>query len=387
MSPISKACDLKGNQKVFYLQIGRVASCERAESEVIDDVGNIESYVNQWQQESYQLTQGVELPGCKHCWREEQQGRISYRQKSLGSNHNTIELYISNLCNHMCSYCSPKYSSLWQESVQTQGIFQNISQSARQNLTPVPEPTNTDHWLQQIQDYIQTCQDRSVNLKLLGGEPLMQQRNLEKLLQMNCNKIKTLEINTNLNPPNNKFLLWLLDQIDPDQFSITISLDATPAWNHVPRAGFDRDRFESNLSLLQRHGIQFSINSTVSVLSLFDLTNFIAWRDKHGFDVSFFKIQNPDCLDPLHVPYQFRQRIWQQIKHLNVDPIIAEILQHQNKSVDLKLFEQYNYMSQYFSRASIDPKHLSNDLFVEYWSWLVDHVDRKLSINENSPSV
>lgn len=377
MSPVSKACGLKGNQKTFYLQISKVASCCRAHGEVIDDVRTVESYINQWQQESDQLAQGIELPGCEHCWREEQQGRISYRQQSVHNNHNQIELYISNLCNHMCSYCSPKYSSLWQESVQTQGMLRDISLSAKQNLQPLPHPASTDHWLQQIQDYVQTCPDRSVFLKLLGGEPLMQQRNLQKLLDMNSNKIRTLSINTNLNPPSNKFLLWLLEHMDRDQLSITISLDATPAWNHVPRAGFDQDRFESNLSLLQHHGIPFKFNSVVSVLSLFDLPGFAAWRDLQRFDLSFVKLYNPDCLDPRYVPAQFRQRIWQQIKHLDVDPIITEILQHKEESIDLKLFEQYNYMSQYFSRTNIDPKHLPNDLFVEYWTWLNDHINTK----------
>ena len=277
----------------------------------------------------------------------------------------------------MCSYCSPKYSSLWEESIQTQGTFQNISSTAKNNLTVTQPVTDVAYWVEQIQDYIQTCDDDSVSLRLLGGEPLMQQRNLEKLLGLNSNKIKTLALHTNLNPPTNKFLTWMLDNIDIAKLKITISLDATPAYNHVPRAGFDQTRFLSNLELLQNKNVNFNFNSVLSVLSIFDLENFIAWQDCNNFKIDFTKLHNPDCLDPQYVPLKFRERIWQTIKHLNLDPVIVETLTQPDDLVDLKLFEQYNYLTQYFERSNIDPAQVNNALFVEYWTWLGNFVQER----------
>lgn len=377
ITPASKACSHKGNQKVFYLQINQVASCCRAHSDTIDSRRTVDSYIEQWQHESQQLVDGIELDGCQHCWRDEHQGKISYRQQLDLAGINQIELFLSNLCNHMCSYCSPKYSSLWEESIQTRGIFQNISLTAKNNLIATQPVTDVAYWVEQIQDYIQTCDDNSVSLKLLGGEPLMQQRNLEKLLGFNSNKIKTLALHTNLNPPTNKFLIWIIDNIDITKLKITISLDTTPDYNHVPRAGFDRERFLLNLELLQDKNVKFNFVAVLSILSIFDLENFIVWRDNGDFKIEFFKLNNPDCLDPQYVPLKFRERIWQTIKHLNLDPIIVETLTQPDNLVDLKLFEQYNYLTQYFERSNIDPIQVNDALFVEYWTWLTEFVKEK----------
>ena len=379
MNPVSKSCELKSNQKVFYLQFNQVASCCRAHTDQLDTSKTIADYQQKWQQESQQLINGVELDGCQVCWVDERQGKISYRQQAT-DNTNVIQLYLSNLCNHMCSYCSSKYSSLWEESIKTHGVFQNISLTANNNLKETPLPADINHWLKQIQNYINTCNDNSVSLTLLGGEPLMQQRNLEKLLNLNSNKIKKLQFHTNLNPPNNKFLIWILDNISVDKLKITISLDSSPEYNHVPRAGFNQTNFLSNLKLLQNKNIKFNFNSVISVLSIFDLESFINWRDVNNFNITFTKIYNPDCLDPQYVPLEFRERIWKKINHLPLESIITEILQQPDNIVDLKLFEQYNYLSQYFERTGIIPTQINNELFVEYWTWLTRFINEKFNL-------
>jgi organic radical activating enzyme len=375
--PASKACSLKGNQQIFYLQINQVASCCRAQSDTLDTTRTVNSYISQWQHESQQLVDGIELAGCKVCWRDEHQGKISYRQQSKLDDGKTIEVFLSNLCNHMCSYCSPKYSSLWKESIQTRGVFRNVSSTAKNNLIVNQTSADIGYWLEQIQDHIHNSDDNSVSLRLLGGEPLMQQRSLKKLLGFNSNKIKKLSLTTNLNPPTNKFLIWILDNIDIAKTTITISIDATPDYNHIPRSGFNQTRFLSNLKLLQDKNVNFYFNSVVSVLSIFDLENFIAWKDAGNFRLEFNKLHNPNCLDPQYVPSQFRERIWQKIGHLNLDPIIIETLTQPDDLVDLKLFEQYNYLTQYFERSNIDPAQVNNALFVEYWTWLGNFVQER----------
>jgi len=112
-------------------------------------------------------------------------------------------------------------------------------------------------------------------------------------------------------------------------------------------------------------------------LSIFDLKNFIRWKEHNNFNIKFYKLNNPECLDPQYVPRQFRQAIWNQISHLDVPPIISEVLHQADNIVDLKLFEQYNYLTQYFSRVEIDPEQIPNELFVEYWTWLTQHINER----------
>jgi organic radical activating enzyme len=362
----SKSCSLKGRQKVFYLQTNTVSSCCRAYPIELDSTQTIDDYLNIWDLESQQLDQGIQLDGCKQCWQAENQGKISYRQqKGISKNTSLIELYMSNLCNHMCSYCSPKLSSVWEESINTVGMFKNISNTAKHNLQPTTKiGNNPDYWIDQVQDHIASLPNDSVALKLLGGEPLMQQRNLEKLLSLNNNKIKILSITTNLSPPNNKFLLWILYNFPKSKLKIEISLDATPDYNHVVRAGFDRDQFLINFALLKDKAINYKINSVLSVLNIFDLANF-EFFDKN---IQYLKINNPDCLDPVLVPWNIRQTILKNL--VNTNPIVVETLSAPVQDNPVRLLEQYNYLTQYFERAKIVVEDINNELFQTWWKWL-----------------
>ena len=376
MSVLSKSCDLKGNQKIFLLQQNQIGSCCRAYKNTIEPGQTLDYFLNKWNQESKLLDQGVEIVDCNHCWHDEHQGTVSYRQQ-LNSTDNIIELFLNNLCNQMCSYCSPKFSSQWQDSIEDHGQFRNISGTAKSNLQ-VPPTVNVDQsfWIDEIKNYINQCEDNSVVLKLVGGEPLMQINNLKQLLSFNLNKIKTLSIITNLNPPQNKFLHWLLENIPREKLLIIVSLDATPAYNNLPRAGFDPDRFNTNLALLDKNKIDYYFSSVISVLSIFDLVNFLPWIDQTGHRARFNMINNPDCLSSEHIPIEFRTKILNQLQSV-VPDIVKEALQKDNTVVDLKLFEQYNYLRQYFERNQIDPGSVSNNYFAEYWNWLTVHMNMK----------
>jgi len=369
----SKSCLLKGRNQSFYLQTNKISSCCRAHPTELDRSNTINDYLDIWSQESQLLDQGVQLDGCKHCWQAEDQGQISYRQQtSISDNVTLIDLNMSNLCNHMCSYCSPKFSSIWEDSINTAGMFKNISTTAKHNLQPtITLNNNLDYWLSQVQDHIASLPDNSVTLKLLGGEPLMQQRNLEKLLVLNTGKIKMLSITTNLNPPNNKFLLWVLDNFPKLKLKIEISLDATPDYNHVVRAGFDRDRFLTNFVLLKDNAINYKIKSVLSVLNIFDLVNFELFDQ----NIEYFKINHPDCLDPVLVPGDIRQTILKNL--VNTNPIVVDVLTATAQPNPVRLLEQYNYLTQYFERAKIVVEDINNELFQTWWEWLTTEVGNR----------
>jgi organic radical activating enzyme len=327
-----------------------------------------------WAQEKQQLDQGVEIENCQVCWKDEAAGRVSYRQQNATSTVNFIELYLNNVCNHMCSYCSPKFSSTWEESIKTQGHFNNISNSARRNLEINNLTVDNTYWTDQIEDYIGSQPDNSITLKLLGGEPLMQQRNLERLLSLNNNKIKTLCVHTNLNPPSNKFLIWLLETFPKEKLQIEISIDASPDYNHVVRGGFDKDRFLENLSLLKKYKITYKLTPVISVLSIFDTVNFVKWNAKEGHPVKYHRVSNPECLQPTLIPLEFRQEI---LKYLvTPGPLFQDILTDTTQPNPARLLEQYNYLTEYFKRVNIDTCTIDNSLFQTWWTWLEKTVNK-----------
>jgi sulfatase maturation enzyme AslB (radical SAM superfamily) len=265
----------------------------------------------------------------------------------------------------MCSYCSPKFSSQWQDSVQQHGKFKGISASANNNLEIALADNKTDYWIDQLGEYLSQCPDNSVSIKLLGGEPLMQKQNLQQLLELNSSRVSKLVINTNLNPPSNKFLIWVLEKFPRDKLQFEISLDASPEYNAVPRAGFDCNRFYHNLELLKQHQIEFVFLSVVSVLSVFDITNFQHWLSTNGYTARFFNLNNPDCLDAKYLPDSVKQSVWKESL-----PDVAKQALLPSNLIDLKLFEQYNYLKQYFDRTNVD--HTQNAQFASYWDWLTE---------------
>ena len=363
----SKSCDRKGKEKVFRLHLNQAASCCQAYPTDLDHTKTIDYYSDLWQQERQQLDQGQEILSCETCWKKENKGLQSYR--TMTEAYNIIEIFTSNLCNQMCSYCSPKFSSTWQESISTDGEFKNISATAKLNQSvPKIVTDHQEHWIQEINQYIAQQPKNSIELTLLGGEPLMQIHSLQRLLEMNTGQVQRLVIQTNLNPPSQRFLFWILENFPREKLVFNVSIDSTPEYNHVPRAGFRQDVFTSNLKLLKDHSVTCRFASVISVTSIFDIANFCKFLESTGYSATFSQLNNPDCLDPIYLPDQFKQQILDT--QIPLPDLVTEILNTDTKTVDLKLFEQYNYLKQYFTRAGIDPTKTPNALFNQYWTWL-----------------
>ena len=351
---MSYACRAKGLEKSFRLNTGQAASCCKSYTESFDQ--NLPELLELWQQESERMSRGEAVASCEQCWRDEAAGKTSLRQ-TLNAHpalENKIDIYISNLCNHMCSYCSPKFSSMWQRSIEQQGEFELISRSARENqsvdIRLGADQEIIDRNLEQIRQYVKQQPDNSVVISLLGGEPLMQHRGLNRILEFDQQKVKRLVIITNLAPPSSKFLNQILDRVDNKRLLLHISLDTAPAYNHIPRHGFDQKQFEKHFALIQDRGIEHTVLSTVSALSAFTLPQFELWCTNNNIQPTFQSLQNPACLQVAGLPKSVKQRIYQ-----SVDPaFLNHELHWQLTTPDparVQQIELYNYLRQYFART------------------------------------
>lgn len=353
---MSYACQAKGLEKSFRLNTGQAASCCKSYTESFDQ--NLPELLRIWEQENQQMQQGTQVASCEQCWRDEAAGKTSLRQ-TLNAHpalENKIDIYISNLCNHMCSYCSPKFSSEWQRSIEQQGEFEMISRSARENqsvdIRLGADQETVDRNLEQIRQYVKQQPDNSVVISLLGGEPLMQHRGLQKILEFDQQKVKRLVIITNLAPPSSKFLNQILDSVDTERLLLHISLDTAPRYNHIPRHGFDQKQFEKHFTLVQDKGIEYTVLSTVSALSAFTLAQFEQWCTQNGVTPTFQSLQNPACLQIASLPVLTKQQI-----HNTVDPaFLNHELEWQLATPEparVQQVELYNYCRQYFQRTGI----------------------------------
>jgi len=365
-----KSCYKKTYQKSFWLNRDQASACCRAHP--VQYTGNLEQLIKFWNQEDNLMQQGNEVPSCEHCWADERHGIQSYRQQTendIFRHLETIDIDFSNLCNHMCVYCSPKYSSLWQESIQQQGMLQLISSTNRDNLTVQETGKFAEQNFDSVLEYLSTREDKSVMLSFLGGEPLMQQRNIEKILDMVSSKIFQLTISTNLNPPSNRIMKLMLNKLAGQNIlRLSISMDASPEFNHVSRAGFDQARFLDNLSYAKEQNVNVSFTGVYNAISVFDLNNLIKWHKDNNHSYVIKPLNNPDILKVKYLPLKYRQQIWNSLDDTSGLPDFVKQSLHLNDSPDFYRYQQYNYIRQYFERSGIDPESAPNPLFVEWWT-------------------
>ena len=361
----SLSCSLKGRQQVIYLKQDRIASCCRAYPVPLEE--NFTGIQDRWKRESQSLDDGVRLPDCEHCWRDEDQGKISYRNLLNGKVGRRIELVADNLCNHMCSYCSPKFSSMWEDSISALGPMRNVYASDIKNLTLIPaRTTDPAKILAQIHDYIRSCDD-PITVSVLGGEPLMQIDALSTLLQFDLDEKITLEIITNLNPPSTRFLEKILDLYRDrgKQLRFLISLDATPTFNHVIRHGFDQERFYRCLDLVSQSECNRSIIATISALGILDLPAYLEWLDRHELTADFLPVNNPRSLQVSNVPLVIRQEVLSELH--DPMPVFVDQLSMPEAS-EIDRISCYQYLNQYFQRTGLDPASVDHARFQLFWN-------------------
>ena len=366
---MTKFCNAKNQEKVFLLGQEQAASCCKSFPIAVNRP--IKELLSHWENEHQLLAQGIEVESCEPCWRDERLGKESMRQQNASKPiDHKIEISVSNLCNHMCSYCSPKFSSEWEKSVTQFGVFEKVSQTAQKNLQISATSMRIDENFDQIVDYINSQEDNNVTLGLLGGEPLMQQQSISKVFGINPNKIAKLSITTNLNPPTNKFLLLLIDQYQPSgKLHLHVSIDATPSFNHVPRSGFDQQRFLGNLELLHKNGVKFDFMPVANALAVFDLHNFVPWMQSQNIPYNFNPLSNPGALFINRLPTSIRQQILAMNQNnILPDHLIWDLTAPEQPKV--LMYEQYQYLTQYFERTKLDISSVNNGLFLEWWEKL-----------------
>ena len=365
----NKSCILKGNQQVYHLDVMKASSCCRAELTDITEQHDVHHHIKLWDQQSLQLEQGEEITDCEYCWQKERQGNQSFRQVAKiveGKKH--IELKLSNVCNLQCAYCDPASSSTWDKSIRDQGQFSHISKNLQYRLQPFDAVDDIDPYVEQVKQYIDSCEDGEVFLKLLGGEPTMLIKNLEFLQTINPEKVWKVGLVTNLNPPSNKFLHRCIEMFG-DKLVLEISLDATPDYCHIPRGNFNELNFLENLDMVKKTVKHIQLLPVISSLNIGNLARFIDWADFNQLAFSPQQLHAIDCLRIEHLPNEYKQLLAKELeRHRSRLPAwIFEELKDTplNKG---RTYEQYHYVKQYCERLKIDLNSMNESK--KYWHFV-----------------
>ncbi len=140
-------CLAKWKQVSLHLTTGHTNSCYHpplhriTHQDVARDVSGIHNTEHKKQQRRMMLA-GERPKECQYCWNMEDLGQLSDRHYRSGESWaaldfdrianstgdedwvpSYVEVNFSNACNLKCSYCSPQFSTSWQQEVEKHGAY------------------------------------------------------------------------------------------------------------------------------------------------------------------------------------------------------------------------------------------------------------------------
>jgi len=249
---------------------------------------------------------------CSYCWAMEDNGKLSDRHYRSGEpwaakDFDTIinstgdedvlpsyvEVNFNHACNLKCSYCSPQFSSTWQQEVDQLGAYPTSTQHNdpdyfRGRRKPIPVREHNPY-VEAFWQWWPTLYPELEHFRMTGGEPLMDRNtyrvfdyvleNPSKKLHLNVTSNFTVEENLWKKYKDYVRRLCDTDDVKLEHFMQYVSLDAWGAQAEYIRHGLDFellwDRVNQYLEEIPyRNSLTFIV--TMNNLSVTTLANLFA---------------------------------------------------------------------------------------------------------------
>lgn len=262
-----------------------VFPCCRADASLFEFDGNLDqvlahpAYVELRQQ----MMQGVHLPACSKCLKEEQAGQKSWRLKH-NERHGTdcsvelrdVEIAFDNICNLRCVGCNPLWSSEWAKHETPTARPKDVVFS-----TPTLKGGRGVQWI-----------------KFLGGEPLMTRRHIDFLQSADRERLNVKYV-TNGTHPLTKQCIDLLQECASVEFNV--SIDGFGELNERIRPGRNAEwwRVEQFVDRLQTLGWKTAIQTVVHRLNIWHLKPLEKWIHDRNLEWDVRILHNPQHLSIL----------------------------------------------------------------------------------------
>ena len=148
-------------------------------------------------QQRRMMLAGTRPDECQYCWNMEDLGQMSDRHYRSGEPwaarhfdriaHSTgdeddvlpsyVEVNFNHACNLACSYCSPQFSSTWQQEVERLGAYptstpHNDPDHFRGQRRPIPAREHNP-WVEAFWSWWPELYPELTHFRMTGGEPLM----------------------------------------------------------------------------------------------------------------------------------------------------------------------------------------------------------------------
>lgn len=286
------------------------------------------------------LTTGHRLPECSSCWKKEQVGQRSLRQINndtmtknqghaldqtwiasyLRRKHNfthdflvSADIKLSNHCNFACVMCWPHDSTK---------IYSAWKSKSNHKIIPILQSYQSPDYLNDVKNQFldnnnyrlldQILETQPRYLKILGGEPLLDQIMLKKLQEVpeSIRREMSLLFHSNGSQDLRDFAQSLPGY---KQVQYVVSLDGVGHTQDYIRKGSDWSAIARNIDSWLEHGGGLGVHCTLQSLNLLRLSQLIDWCEERKINISYSWVSEPHFHSVASIPSTIRQLILESL--------------------------------------------------------------------------
>jgi hypothetical protein len=315
-------------------------------------------------QRRFEMLKGVRHPDCSSCWKLEDHGASSPREREdkfvpamiqrglmtreqgrdfdqfarsvtiddpILQSHNPylLEISLGNQCDMKCMYCSYHYSTQWAVELIKHGDLRQEQYDAEFQEHDLEYEEIFWAWFNEV------GKKSLRKIGIIGGEPLIVPRFysfIDRLIESyrdmpEKKKTVTLWLVTNMNTPRAYFERFLESIPRISEFfklEIQVSMESTGAQAEYIRNGINWNRFESNVRTLlsSDHDFGFGFQIAINALNIPHLKDFLMWakelHDTYGRPVALKQnmVSFPDWQSPMVLTPDFADHLDEAISWL-----------------------------------------------------------------------
>lgn len=313
-----------------------------------------------------QMIDDKPVEGCTICYESEKRtnGTESMRltfAKELGFTIpikpvlTHLDLALSNVCNNRCRMCNPELSTNW---------YSDAKKLGNDFFPPVQLKG-----IKQSKDILENYDFKELRfIKLIGGEPLMEEEKFIRVLQRcNLDKLYVL-LTTNSTIIPSQELADLLRACG--FFRVNLSIDAYGDLNNFLRKG---SKWENVVKVMDWFVDNFpdrvklhSIISIYNINNFYELSSFVYDRYKNKVSVDFRLVDGTDWMQARNLPSQVkdiilndlrgkvRDNLYKLVEHeMTQDGDFAEFLRKDSKLNELRNEDWRNINTQLYNLTRI----------------------------------
>lgn len=285
------------------------------------------------------MLNGEYIKGCEKCYQEESLGKTSYRnsmnemfKKYDYKNPQMlyIEIGLSNSCNFACVTCDAAYSTSWWKDIdKVNEIGANKAKPKKQVIYSA--------W-----DFSKEELSGVKRVKLLGGEPFMEPKNIDFLNSLPVENI-TLDLVTNCSiKPNNK---WLEIFKKVKQLHVSISLDGEGKTAEFVRYGTNWKKVAENIKWWKqlqqsaKNETEIIFHFVVHNLNIHNINDYLKFS-KDIFPTTFDILQKPEYLNIRILPKKQKKDFIKMLDNKYIIGYLKNNLEYQDEKM-LSILSSY----------------------------------------------